>query len=293
MSKEKVLLFGGSGMVGSVFQRLLSDEFAIVAPARDQVNVTKAPQIRQAIEMVGPNFIVNSAALADVDGCEKDARRAYRVNSYAPGVIAWEAGAMRVPVCQISTDYIFDGKKDYQPYTEADEPNPISVYGRSKRLGEERVLNASPNNLVVRIIMPYCTSFERKGDIVRTPLKLFQKGSPISGVVDQKINPIACSDLVAFLALLIKTRQSGVWHAGALDFTTPADLFQRVARQFGFSDSLVSPVTFSEFSRSRVAPRPQNSWLDCSKFVNRFGKGVLHTIDQSLELFARELKKAE
>lgn len=290
MSKERILLLGGSGMVGTVFARVLADQFKIIDPTHGELNVTKAADIRRVVKEVAPNCIINCAALADVDACQKDRYRAYKVNAYAPGMLAWEMKGQGIPVCHISTDYVFDGHSIDKPYTEEDETSPLSVYGRSKRLGEKRVLAASPDNLIVRTIMPYCNHFDRKGDIARTPARLFAEGKSIKGVVDQLINPVRCEDLAWAVCKLIQARESGIWHTGALDYTTPEAFFKKIAKALGFSEELVEPVTFAEFSAGRDAPRPQNSWLDCTKFQNRFGKGTLHTIDQSIEQFAAEYK---
>lgn len=286
----KILLFGGTGLVGSRFIELNSKDFEIVAPEATEVDLLEEDAVRRNINEVSPRQVLYAAAYTNVDQAEKDSKLCYKLNVDAVKVILIEAKNLGIPFYYLSTDYVFDGTKKDSPYTEEDRPNPLSVYARSKYEGEQATLEASNKNSVLRLIMPYSATHTLKSDLVRTILSRLKEGNKVSGIIDQKINPIFVDDLVMAINEIIKKMTSGIYHLGASTFTTPFEFANLIADKFELDNGLIAKTTFEEFSKTRVAVRPQHSWLDASKFRKEFGENILHSVQEGLELFKKKYR---
>ena len=194
-----------------------------------------------------------------------------------------------VPMHHLSTDYVFDGTCQDQPYKEEDQPHPLAVYADSKWRGEEAVLQISTLNSVLRVIMPYRPLYAKKSDLARLSVEKLQKGERLQAVVDQSINPIFVDDVVWAIWAILQKRAQGIYHLGAVDYTTPYDFINKIVRLFSLDEGLVIPTSFEEFSQTRLAKRPQHSWLDTQKFREEFGGEILHTVDEGLSLFKNQI----
>lgn len=286
---QKVLLFGGTGLVGSRILELLRDKFEFIAPTHEQVNLEDFEQIKENISQVKPDKILYAAGFTNVDEAETEVERCYLLNSKSVEFIVNQANLIKIPVYYFSTDYVFDGQKSDSAYTEDDSPNPLSVYAKSKREGEIKTLAASNKNCVVRVIMPYRVFYERKLDLARSVLERLKKGEKVFGVVDQNVNPLFTDDLAFGIGQLLEKKASGIYHLGARNFTTPFKFILSIAKKFSLDKDLIVPMKFSEFALTRRAKRPQHSWLDTSKFVREFGDDILHSVEEGIELFKKQL----
>ncbi|MDQ2659700.1 MAG: dTDP-4-dehydrorhamnose reductase, partial [Verrucomicrobiota bacterium] len=125
-------------------------EYAVTGFNHSQLDLGSPAQLREKLDSLDFDLLINSAAQTNVDRCESEPEEAFALNAEAPRVLAEICHAKRARMIHISTDYVFDGTKT-EPYTEEDAANPISVYGESKRAGEQRVLEVDGNHLVVRV----------------------------------------------------------------------------------------------------------------------------------------------
>ena len=288
--KDKILVLGGSGLVGSRVVDLLSDQFDLIAPGHDQLDVTNAMQVKDGVEEIKPTLILYAAGFTDVDLAEQKKEECLLLNVKAVEFFAAEAAKLNVPFYYLSTDYVFDGTKEDRPYTEEDAPNPVdSVYAKSKRNGELVALAGNSKNGVIRLIMPFSAVYKRKMDLPRLILDKLKKGAKVTGIVDQKVNPIFVDDLVWGMAKILQNRASGIYHLGATSFTTPNGFIRQLASKFNLPQNLVEDITFQKFSKTRKAKRPQNTWLDTTKFRTQFGDGILHTIEQEISMFKSQV----
>lgn len=286
--REKILIFGGSGLVGSRFIELLGDQFEIIAPSHQEVDLTDRDGLLKNIDRSSPTQILVASAYTNVDKAEEESELANLLNSKVPKMIAIRAKELGIPVYYLSTDYVFDGNSEI-PYKEEDKPNLLGTYAKSKRDGEWNVLSESESNGVIRLIMPFRSHFDKKLDIARLVVQKLKNGETLQGIIDQNINPVFVDDLILALGAILRKKSSGIYHVGAASFTTPFEFMKKIAQTFDLDESLIGQTTFEEFSRTRTAPRPQHSGLDVSKFRSEFGEGILHTIDESLVLFKRQL----
>jgi dTDP-4-dehydrorhamnose reductase len=284
----KILVFGGSGLVGSKFISVNKD-FIFESPTLDEVDVLDSDQLKQTIGDFGGDVVVNFAAFTSVDGAEEEKDNkdglVYRLNSLVPKNIAEICKQHKKYFVHISTDYVFDGKKEESPYTEEDSPNPINWYGQTKFLGEENVKKTGGDFVIARLSMPFSANYSEKSDIARSFLNILKSGNEIHAITDQKITPVLVDNIAAAMAKLINDKSHGAYHLVSNDFTTPFDFAKKIAKLFSLNEDLVKRTTFSDYSNTVKAQRLKNSWLSSSKFSKKFGKEVLLSVDESLETF--------
>ena len=227
----------------------------VMAVDHRSLDVSQRDRVAAAFEGFRPDAVVHCAAWTAVDACESDPERAFVVNAMGTRHIAEAARRHRTHVVYVSTDYVFDGTAD-RPYVEWDPPNPLSVYGRSKRGGE---LELDGGDTIVRTswVCGY-----HGANMVRTVLRLAAGGQPMRFVDDQRGSPSFTADLAAGLALLSTERLPGVFHLTNQGATTWFEFAQAVMSASGQDPQQVSPITTAELQPPRPAPRPANSVLD-------------------------------
>jgi len=129
----KIVILGGKGQLGSDCTKVLNDIHDVMSVDLDELDITDASQVEAAAENFGADVIVNCAAFTRVDDCETEKELACKVNVEGPGNLAVAAKNQGAQLIHISTDYVFDGRKRApEPYTEKDDPNPVSYYGVTK-----------------------------------------------------------------------------------------------------------------------------------------------------------------
>lgn len=291
--KLKILVFGGSGLVGSRIRQLLGIKYKIIAPSHLQVDITNKEKTKQIIKETKPDYIIYAAGLTSVDKAENYPKIAFSLNAKVPAFIAKYAASIGIPVLYFSTDAVFDGTKSNRPYVESDKPHPLSRYGKSKLLGEQQVLYASKKNCIARIIMVYSHDFTKKKLFVQIALDALKKGEKIFGVIDQVVNPVYVDDIVAAVDLLIKSKSYGIYHLGATDYVTNYEFVKRMAKIFNLNEGLVEKISFDEFFKGKPSPRTKFCWLDTSKFRKKFGNNILHSTYEGISLFKKNLTLRE
>jgi dTDP-4-dehydrorhamnose reductase len=148
--KKKIAIVGSAGRLGAWLADALEKEHSVIRLVRPSIDLGNTESIREALAPLDYDLLIITGALTAVDYCETHEGEAYAINAEGPGEIARISAEKGAHVTFISTDMVHDGAKA-EPYTESDVPNPISVYGASKLKGEQLVLAASADNLVVRI----------------------------------------------------------------------------------------------------------------------------------------------
>lgn len=285
----KVLVFGGSGLIGSRIRQLLQTKYQIIAPSHLQVDVGNKKQIEQIINKSKPNYIIYATGLSSLDQAEQYPELAYLLNAQAPAFIAKFADLLNIPMLYFSTDAVFDGSKSNKPYLEDDKTHPLSEYGKSKLLGERLVMNASKRNCIARVIMVYSPKLTKRKRFVQIVLETLKKKEKFYGVVDQMVNPIYIDYVVSSVDLLIESGSYGIYHLGAKDYVTNYEFVKKLAKAFNLNENLVIRISYKEFSKEKCAPRNKFCWLDTSKFREKFGDNILHSVDEGIRLFKNNL----
>ena len=186
----KILLTGKNGQVGFELEKKLSTLGEVIATDREELDLAKPDAIRAFIDQTKPDIIINPAAYTAVDKAESELDLAYRINTLAPEVLAEKAIELDIPLIHFSTDYVFDGLKQ-EAYVETDPTNPQSVYGKTKRDGEEKVRHHSKH-----IILRTSWVFGSNGNnFLKTILGLIMEKESLNIVSDQWGSPASASML--------------------------------------------------------------------------------------------------
>jgi dTDP-4-dehydrorhamnose reductase len=203
----KILVTGARGMLGTDLCAELAKKHAVTGLDIEDADLTKPASIG-ILASHRPEAMIHTAAMANVDGCERDPDAAYAVNTLGTRHAALACQRLGIPLLYVSTDFVFDGSKR-EPYYEWDQLNPLGHYGRSKLAGERVVLELLPRHFIVR------TSwlFGRHGkNFVSTILNKAGETGEVKVVDDQCGSPTYAPDLSAAMARLIESPYYGTYH---------------------------------------------------------------------------------
>jgi dTDP-4-dehydrorhamnose reductase len=237
--------------------RARGDEVA--AFDREALDITDERAVREAFKGARPEAAINCAAWTDVDGCELDPQLAFLVNSQGVEVQATAARLAGASFVTVSTDYVFDGRREDHFYTQRDDPHPLSAYGASKLEGERRAQVASARTSVVRtgwVFGPGGRNF------LATVVERARRGERLKAITDSYGSPTYAPDLAARLRELAELDLPGVYHVNNSGEGTSFEGFAReAARAAGAVGVEIEPVLTD--SLKRPAPRPRNSRMRC------------------------------
>jgi dTDP-4-dehydrorhamnose reductase len=260
----KLLVTGSDGLVGKNILPLLREEFDVVPYVERQWDICNEERGEAIVSRVRPDALLNRAAMTNVDACEDNAELAYRVNSEGAGLLAKICARHETPIMSFSTDYVFDGSKS-SPYAEEDDTNPLSVYGRSKREGEQRILANNPRAVIIRTEWVY--GDEGESFITKVVRAVRQKGR-VEVVNDQQGAPTYAKDLAVPVAALIKQQARGICHVTNDGSCTWYDFARHV---FAFLNMDVACHPIATDQSMRRAKRPPYSVLDCTRLRTQTG----------------------
>ena len=277
---RRILLTGLNGQVGQELQRTLAPLGEVIGVGRETMDLAQATSIRQAISEARPNVIVNAAAYTAVDKAETETELAHSINGIAPQIMAEEAQRLGAALFHISTDYVFDGRKN-TPYLEDDAPNPIGAYGKSKLVGEEGIRQKSDRYIILRTAWVYGTY--GKSNFVKTMLRLFASRDEVRVVADQVGTPTWASDIASAIATLLpqlcpeqpqESPLTGIYNftnSGMSSWYDFAIAIFEEAKQLGFPLKVqrIVPITTSEYPTP--AQRPAYSVLSGKKVSAALG----------------------
>ena len=294
----KILITGAGGMLGTDLGNVLSPDFEIVGLERrpvthltvpyDICDLTQARKTRDAILSHKPELIIHTAAMTDVDYCEEHHDEALENNVAATESVVDAANEIDVPVIFYSTDYVFDGKKK-GAYEETDIPNPLSFYGKTKRMGEEHILRVSKRALIFRITWLF-------GIWGRCfPKAILRQAASVTkmNVVDDQIGrPTWSWDVAqAMKQLLINKKDvllkpgTDIFHLGNTGTVHWADYARFILKGAGLGAIKVKDIPSAHLKRP--APRPENSVLSLEKSEKILGLKLRSWEEATLEFLPK------
>jgi len=253
----RIMITGGRGMLARTLLQELA-EHELVPVDMQEADITDAASVAALFDRVRPEAVIHCAALTQVDDCEAKRELAFRVNADGAGNVAAACRQFGARMIAISTDYVFAGDLE-RPYRESDPAvGARTVYGQSKRAGEEQVFAQCPAALVCRISWLYGPGGP---SFVHSMLKLADGTRPVLKVVDdQHGNPTSTLAVAHHLGLLLaRPEVTGVVHLTCEGEATWYEFAVEIFRQYGIQQT-VAPCTTAEFPRP--APRPANSRLE-------------------------------
>lgn len=260
---SRVLLLGGSGQLGGEIRRGWTG-VQFIAPAHDELDITDARAVAQAIERHAPDAVVNCAAFHNVERCEAEPLNALAANAVAVDAMAQACVQRQAVFLTISTDYVFDGELR-RPYTEADVPHPLSAYGISKYTGELLVLRLQSAAYVVRTCGVYATraSTSKGHTFIDRILSQARAGETSRVVADQTVSPTYAPHLALALRQLLESNAPyGLYHAVNEGAVTWYDYASEAVRIAGI-DHPIEATSYKHWP-SRVR-RPAFSALENAK----------------------------
>jgi dTDP-4-dehydrorhamnose reductase len=273
----RIIVIGKKGQVArAIAERAPDHGAAAILIGLPMLDLADPSGIEDILSETGGDLIVNAAAYTAVDQAEAEPELAEAINGIGAGAVAGAAAAMKVPVIQLSTDYVFDGAAD-RPYREEDETNPLGVYGFSKLLGEQAVAAETSNYVILRTAWIY-SPFGR--NFVKTMLRLARERDEVAVVADQCGSPTSAFDIADGIieigrALLAKPHDPdlrGIFHMTGADSASWSEfasgIFERSGR-LGGPWAHVRPIGTADYPTP--ARRPANSRLDCTKLAGAYG----------------------
>lgn len=291
----RILVTGANGQVGFELRRALAPLASIAALTRHDMDLGNPANIVSALDYYRPDLIVNAAAYTAVDKAESEPEQAHAINTVAPRIIAEWAAARNALLVHYSTDYVFEGIGT-NAYREDDETNPQSIYGTTKRNGEDAIRHVMASHLILR------TSWvvgAHGGNFLKTILRLARERDQLRIVADQIGAPTSAAliaDVTAqMIARYFADREHcafGTYHLAASGETNWCEYARHVVElaeargiELKLRASDIQPITTQEYPLP--AKRPANSRLDCGKLTRAFGlllpdwrSGINYVFDQ-------------
>ncbi|MGH8016452.1 MAG: dTDP-4-dehydrorhamnose reductase, partial [Candidatus Zixiibacteriota bacterium] len=284
----RLLVTGSAGQLGTEFCNTLSEKFDMAGISRKDADIRDYGQVMSAVNKHRPEIIIHTAALTDVDACEKDQSAAMEINASGARNVALAAQKAGAAIIYFSTDYVFDGSKN-TAYTESDSPNPISQYGFSKLMGEKIIMEFHGNWTIIRTGWVY--SQHGKNFIKSIISTAKKKEKTLQVVNDQFGSPTWTKDIVLQTAGIIESNESGLFHVTSKGEMSRYELAGQVLNKL-IPTAKIEPCQTQDFPRPALRParsslrserleslgidimRPIQASLD--EFLNQYGEELLH-----------------
>jgi len=296
--KPKIIATGLTGLVGSRVEELLSARFSFVSLGRPKFNLLDFNGLKRAFQAhpeVG--VVLHLAAFTDVQAAWQERQdktgQCYQVNVLGTRNIVNLCHQYQKYLIYISTDYVFDGKKD-TPYIETDTPSPIEWYGQTKFLGEEEVQKRLVNFAIVRLASPFRAKFKPKLDLVRKIIKGLKEKSLPPMFTDQMTTLTFIDDIALGLAKFFDDRPDGIFHLVSSSYQSPYEMVLQVAEIFGFDRGLVKKGSLAEFEKkSSPKDRPWHHYLALSNKKVQSELGIkMRTLKEGLVEMKKQFQTA-
>lgn len=293
---QKVFITGSNGQLGRELSKQL-DELNIDYIGYDipELDISDYKNVEELVLKEKPTVIINCAAMTNVDGCETDEITAIKANTDGARNMAKIAKVLDIPVVQVSTDYVFDGKgitEDgvLRPYIESDKIDPQSVYGKTKADGEIAVREENDKHFIIRTAWLYGDGH----NFIKTMLRLSKNHPEITVVDDQVGSPTSTTDLSKAIINLIDTDNYGTYHGTNEGVCSWAEFASEIFKKKGL-DTKVIPVTSEEYAKNAgkpVANRPAYSVLE-NEALNDIDLNTFRPWQESLDEYLETINMEE
>lgn len=297
----KILITGSNGLLGQKLVQLLQQKEGVQLLATSMgenrisnkegyqyqpLNITNQNEINTLLDSFQPNVVINTAAMTNVDACEVDKEGCWDLNVNAVKYLIEASEKNNSHLIHLSTDFIFDGEDG--PYKEADIPNPLSYYGKSKLVAEELLQKSNIKWSIVRTIIVYGVGEKMsRSNIVLWAKEALEKGDPLNIVNDQFRSPTLSEDLAMGCWLIAEKKAQGIYHISGKDIMSIIELVNRVADFYGYDKTIISPISSSTLNQA--AKRPPKTGFVLAKAINDLGYSP-HSFEEGLAILTKQLK---
>ncbi len=275
----KILVTGAKGQLGQIVTFDLSTKHEVYPFSSKEMDITDKLKVQEIITAIKPDILINCAAYNKVDKAEEEKELARNINTTAIKYLADVCESIKCKMVHISTDYVFDGKKD-KPYEEKDTPNPINYYGQTKYDGEKILEQSSENYLLIRTAWLYS---HNENNFVYNIQKLARKNKIIKVVNDQTGTPTNAYELSQVIQRLISEDATGLYHCTGNGSCSWYEFAQAVIQKAEIPCQ-VEPISSADYKQAAL--RPKFSVLDNRCLRDTIGD-TMSQWEQALEQFFR------
>ena len=296
----RVLVTGSNGLLGTkLLERMLRDSTAEPLGASRgeranaylgdvpfwQLDVTDAPAVEGVLDAARPDAVIHTAALTDVDGCERQRDLARAINHDGAANVARACAARGIRLVHLSTEYVFDGMAG--PYREDDPANPLGWYAKTKHAGEQAVMAAGGEWAVARTTVIYGYAPHVRANFVLWLLGRLRAGER-AGIVDDQIgSPTLVDNLAEQTLALATSQQGGIFNTVGADVMSRYAFARSIAETFGLDPGLLDPI--STASLKQLAPRPLRAGLLMDRFRAAFPSVPVLSVADGLAVLRDQL----
>jgi dTDP-4-dehydrorhamnose reductase len=272
VARMKILIIGAGGRLGAALAREYRDRFEIKGLTHSQIDIGDFDRVEQMLSPIRADVVINCAAMTNVDLCEEKREEAFRINATGPELLAQICEAKGARFIHFSTDYVFDGKKN-SPYDEEDEAEPLSVYGESKREGEENVLAVNERHLVVRVSWVFGPD---RPSFIDNIIRRAQDNPTVDAVADKFSTPTYTRDVAATLPRFFAPEVGGILHfanEGECSWQQYGQHALDICAELGIplNATTVAPARLSDM-QNFVARRPVYTVLSTARYAEIIGQ---------------------
>ena len=270
----RILVTGASGLLGLnlCLEKVKEHDIYGIVHQTQLVNVpftlirqdlTNKKILSKIFNQSKPELVLNCAAMANVDQCEKYPAAAAKINTEVPGYLAKSCAERAIPFVHISTDAVFDGEKGN--YKETDVPNPLSIYAKTKLEGEKRVLDANPSALIARVNF-FGFSVTGRRSLAEFFLRNLISNKRVYGFIDILFSPMYVNDLIDTLFKMVKNKLTGIYHVVSSNHLSKYDFGMLISERFNLDGSIITPESY--LKGNLIAKRSPNLFLDVRKLLS-------------------------
>ncbi len=304
MEKKKILITGSNGLLGQklIYALIKRNDVEVIATSKGEnrilekngysyqnLDITNKEQVRKTLEKHRPEVVINTAAMTNVDACEKEKElcRLLNVEAVNNFIEVMETQDNKPHFIHLSTDFIFDGEKG--PYTEGDSPNPISYYGQSKWDAEKLVMESKLKWSILRTIIVYgVVDNMSRSNIVLWAKEALEKGQNINVVDDQYRSPTLAEDLAEGCILTALKGKTGIFNISGKEVMSILELVYKVADFYKLDKSLISPAKSNTLNQPAKRPPRTGFILDKAERILGYKP---HSFEEGLKILDEQLKK--
>lgn len=296
---KKVLITGSNGLLGQKLVSLLASKnsYVILATSKNfnkietnngydfqKLDITDHTFTCNKIKKFKPDFIINTAAITQVDQCKNEKTNCRAINVEAVKNLVNCCIKSNTHLIHLSSDFVFDGKNG--PYREDDKPNPLSFYATSKYDSEKIVQQSNINWTIIRTILVYGLTYNNsRPNFVTWVKESLEKNKKINVVTDHIRMPTLAEDLTMGCYLAMLHKATGIYHISGKDMLNMFEFSQIVADEFKLDESLINPVLSNVFKESDPRPAKTGFILDkASRYLNYYP----HSINEGLKIIKKQ-----
>jgi len=298
--KIKILITGSNGLLGQNLLELFlkdTEKYQVVGFSRGEnrsgrtdfdyheIDISNKQLLAEKTKQIRPDFIINTAAMTNVDACENDKESCYDLNVNVVKNLTTICAEIKAHLIHISTDFIFDGKKGN--YTEEDIPNPLSYYGETKLLSEELLQKSSINFTILRTILVYgLVNDMSRSNIVLWVKESLENNREITIVDDQFRTPTYVEDLALACKISIDKKATGIFNISSNQLLSIYEIAQEIATTFQLDRNLIKPISTNTLNQT--ASRPIKTGFDLTK-TNKILEFYPKSFKEDLQRFKQKL----